>query len=383
MKPLVRFAWPAWTAILVVWTALLFTNSGFPPGIELLRRKSQTRDIKAELARLAKARVPSRPSAPNVQALGLLMQSQDISEFINSEPPQQDLKQAVALLATTNRQAALAVSKQSLGFVWNGGTAQKGQFPYQVGVVLNNYVPYADRGFQCAGALITSMWVLTAGHCFDDDSQPSDIEVFSGHLNLSESQQANCNCWSTVAKLVRFPDYKLIDTRYGQIIEGDVALLRLDSALSAPGLGTIQIAQAVSEPNILKSGLGTVVGWGKSTANPSSLSDALLYGTVKVAPDIGCTKSFDSGIIRPDMLCGNPYPASACNGDSGGPLVMKAGAGAGSSQPEYVTGIVSWGYPLGACPPTKPTVFSRVAAFSVWINQCVSGGPCPSSIPRK
>jgi hypothetical protein len=27
-------------------------------------------------------------------------------------------------------------------------------------------------------------------------------------------------------------------------------------------------------------------------------------------------------------------------------------------------------------------VYSRLSAFSDWINQCVSGGACPSSIPK-
>ena len=173
-----------------------------------------------------------------------------------------------------------------------------------------------------------------------------------------------------------------------------MALIELDKPPTSPGIGTIPTAPPAIEGAILKSSLATISGWGKSTANPDTLSDALLYGTVKITPDKLCASSYGkatdgSAIIQPDMVCANAFPSDACAGDSGGALVMR-GPPAASSQTtpmvqkiDYVEGVVSWGYPAGGCPSKKPTVYSRVAsaALSDWISKCLKNEPCPSSIP--
>jgi len=371
-----------WASTLAAWTALLvYGMFEFYP----IYRARSIPERETQLVNLKKPQFLNldKYSPADAQIVGLLKQSQDISTFLGSELTPQDREQATALLATTNRQTALAASKRNLGFVWIGnGSATVGQFPYQVGIVLSNFVPYAIRGFQCSGVLVTNAWVLTAGHCLDDNSQPADIEVYSGHLKLSESDQANCNCWSIVAEIKRYPNYKVISTQYGQIIEGDAALLKIDPPLSGPNVAPIPITESTTAASTVKPGLATIAGWGKSSANPNSLSDALLYGTVKITPDTACFSSFSPGTIMPDMLCANPYPSSACQGDSGGPLIIRGQSSAHSaSATDYLAGLVSWGYPLGACPPTKPTIYSRVSAFSDWIDECVKGQNCPSSIP--
>jgi secreted trypsin-like serine protease len=42
--------------------------------------------------------------------------------------------------------------------ITNGYAAERGQFPWQVGLVINS------RSF-CGGSLISNQWVLTAAHC--------------------------------------------------------------------------------------------------------------------------------------------------------------------------------------------------------------------------
>jgi secreted trypsin-like serine protease len=319
-------------------------------------------------------KVTETPASPNSQTVELRKQADDLSQYIDSEPPPDSFKEAISLLQSTNRQATIAASQSNLGLVWTGNAAEAGQIPYQVGIVLHNYVPNAARGYQCGGALITPTWVLTAGHCFENDSEPNDIAVFAGPVKLSGTP--NCSCFIDVKRLVRFPGYRQISSAYGNILDGDVALLELSHAPTVPMVTPINLTNSTVEGDLLKGSLGTISGWGKSTGN--TLNDSLMYGTVKVTSNAVCDKAYGMGIIKPDMICAHPRPADACQGDSGGPLVMQLTTSA--ANPSYVEGVISWTYPPGGCPSTKPTVYSKVTAFSDWINTCISGGTCPSSI---
>jgi secreted trypsin-like serine protease len=42
--------------------------------------------------------------------------------------------------------------------ITNGFTAERGQFPWQVSIII-------DNSYFCGGSLISDEWVLTAGHC--------------------------------------------------------------------------------------------------------------------------------------------------------------------------------------------------------------------------
>jgi len=287
-----------------------------------------------------------------------------------------DLK-ASNLLASTKRQIEVAVATRSnLGFVMGGQQATRGEVPYQAAVVLSFYVPEAKNGYHCGGVLLNRAWVLTAGHCFQESTEPVDFQVYLGSLKLSTSDQPNICCWSPVEKLVRYPGYREIDTPSlnGTISRGDVALLKLANppTLSAD-IATISAVDSTIE-KALTGTIGQVSGWGVTT-HGGGVSDDLMVGQVSVLPDAVCPTKYNPGIIDPTIMkCSPAGQVGACQGDSGGPLVMK------SKGTPYVEGIVSWGYPVGGCPSTKPNVYSRVSAFSTWIAQCIAGGDCPSEI---
>jgi secreted trypsin-like serine protease len=358
----------SWTCLLALWTVYLYR-----PSTTWVNRSKN-----AEAA-LVKLRTPPSLSdeqrTPKLQLTKLLDQSLQISEFIRTDPPQAQLDQAKNLFASTTRQAAAAAAQSSLGLVFRGARAPQGLLPYQAAVIFSNYVPVAAWGYHCGGVLINASWVLTAGHCFSDDTEPGDYQVYMGSLQLSASNQPSACCWSKLVKIVRDPDFRQVTTQYGGIFDHDDALLQLSTPMSNPNISPISVADPTIEKDIRANGsLGTVSGWGV-TASGGDPSNDLMYGTVKlVVPDSACGKTYGTGIIQSDMLCTTPAVADACQGDSGGPLVMK------TTSASYVTGIVSWGYPPGGCPSTKPTVYGRVSAFSDWIGKCVMGAACPSSI---
>jgi secreted trypsin-like serine protease len=386
-----------WTVVLTAWTVFEYRNYRVLNAMPRLSSSRTDSDIdlaKAAATLLKLKRAPVSPSNPgtNSQVTGLLMQAQEISAFIATNPPTDRKSEAIAFLKSTNRQAVLAASQSSiavgsLGLVWTGSEAQTGQLPYQVGIVLSNYVPYAQRGYRCGGTLIAPLWVLTAGHCFEDDTQATDLQVYVGKLKLSDSPAVDCYCWYTVHKVFRSPDYKLTNTKYGQAIGGDVALLELNDSPIRPGVEFVQIVEKADETQILTVHLGTISGWGKTTSNPSTLSDSLQYGTVKMVTDTTCATSYGPGIVQADMVCANASPADACSGDSGGAVVLHPSgvnvASAGARvvpKANYVEGVVSWTYPPGGCPSKKPTVYARVPAFATWIHECMDKETCQSSL---
>lgn len=74
----------------------------------------------------------------------------------------------------------------------------------------------------------------------------------------------------------------------------------------------------------------------------------------------------DVGPLVDTNVCTGPLTGgySACSGDSGGPLVGKEG------DKTVQIGVVSWGLmPCGH--ENAPSVFTRVSAFSDFINQYV------------
>jgi len=48
--------------------------------------------------------------------------------------------------------------KEQANRITGGSTAARGQFPWQVALII-------DNAWFCGGSVISSNWVLTAGHC--------------------------------------------------------------------------------------------------------------------------------------------------------------------------------------------------------------------------
>ncbi|MGI9405738.1 MAG: serine protease [Hyphomicrobiaceae bacterium] len=221
--------------------------------------------------------------------------------------------------------------------------------PWQVAV----RVTQNNQSFQCGGTLVAQTWVLTAAHCFDDNSTTGDIQV-----KMGVNDPAANGKWTKVARLVRHVRYD------AKTNENDLALIKL----SRPGAGRV-IPMAGARHTVPARQTLEVTGWGAIKEDGQS-SRKLVKANVPYVTNEVCNhpKSYD-GTIKKGMLCAGKEKGGvdACQGDSGGPLVWRTTDG------PVLVGVVSFG--IGCARRLKYGVYTRVSTYRSWIEQVMAANP--------
>jgi trypsin len=259
--------------------------------------------------------------------------------------------------------------------VVGGSGASIAQFPWQTAVVFSpaRMSGNAHQRQFCAGSVLTSRIIMTAGHCvYDTDPNPGcipilcspdqlrldpdDADIVVGRTTLSDSSQG---AELPISAIYLDPNY---NPSYGPdgVPSNDVSFLVTGSALPQP---QIKIA-GTDEGSLWDPGSPEVVsGWGSTTACSSSCqfnptSDSLRSAAVNVIADSVCAGGgvYGSDFNPATMLCAGNLSGGtdACLGDSGGPLQAPIGDGAYRQ-----VGIVSWGEGCGGA--NQPGVYTRAA----------------------
>ncbi|XP_026514082.1 serine protease 33-like [Terrapene carolina triunguis] len=237
-----------------------------------------------------------------------------------------------------------------------GQNAQNGAWPWQASIQY--------KGFHiCGGSLITGEWVVSAAHCFNRNLPLTGYSVSLGKYQLN-IQNAN-TFTSAVSQVIIHGDYN--PSSYAS----DIALAHL----SRPLLYTAYILPVClpdRNDSIANGTLCWVTGWGDVQMSESlpaprtlqevqvSLMDAEMCNDLYSKPITG---SPGSRPIKDDMVCAGYTRGGkdSCQGDSGGPLVCS------QADSWFLIGIVSWGEGCGL--PYRPGVYTRVSAYSDWIQQ--------------
>ncbi|GCB77435.1 hypothetical protein scyTo_0016685 [Scyliorhinus torazame] len=143
----------------------------------------------------------------------------------------------------------------------------------------------------------------------------------------------------------------------------DIALLRM--AQPAYATTDVQIAALPTLNEILPNGYPCyITGWGLT--QPFGLpSPTLQEALLSVVDHATCTSPYWwSYMVTENMVCaGGDGVMAGCQGDSGGPLNCQNDAGLW-----VIHGIVSFG-PIYCVMDKKPTVFTRVSAYTDWVYQ--------------
>jgi len=283
---------------------------------------------------------------------------------------------ALAVPASASAQSGGSVQPRVIG----GSTASISTYPWQAAVVFspskvgNNN---AHRRQFCAGSLITSRIVITAGHCvFDTDPDcsltggvnvclpsdpggdgtkrldPNDVDVVLGRTTLSDTTQGQ----EFTVQAVK------LGTSFDGNYQGD-GVPRFDAAylvLSAPAaLTPIKIAGADEGALWADGSPEDISGWGSTTESGGTV-DSLRAATVNIVPDATCNAAYTPDFDPATMVCAGVSGGGVdtCAGDSGGPLEAPLQGGG-----YRLVGLTGWGE--GCARADFPGVYTRVAGATM------------------
>ncbi|MGH6736444.1 MAG: S1 family peptidase [Methyloceanibacter sp.] len=287
---------------------------------------------------------------------------------------------------------AAALAEQDTEMIVGGTPAPEGKYPYQVRL----YDSLEDEKGSCGGSIVDAQWVLTAAHCMyagrSDNKrliEASEVVIGYGSNDRAETTKVE------VSGIFVHPKYAACegDTKCADASKADIALLKLAAPIADPK--TVPLVEPGAEPTLLVPGAKVVVtGWGAmwdpsdedmdkllAAIGPAGVKDRLNYPRklheveVDWVDNATCDAAFQAaggGEIADTEICAmvEGTRKDSCQGDSGGPLVVPANDGEGFIQ----VGVVSWGR---GCGSSLPGVYSRVAAFSDWIDETMQANPGP------
>ncbi|MFK5984379.1 MAG: serine protease [Pseudomonadota bacterium] len=250
-----------------------------------------------------------------------------------------------------------------------GEEAEKNKWPWMI-VQIDHNAPSSNNAQFCGGSLIHAQWVLTAAHCFLDNSgnidtrNKPDIVIGRHDLSTSEGQRI------AVSQIIIHPSYNPFSSN-----DSDIALLELSSPVSnvAPVLLPGQNYNAA----IFTSGTATALGWGNRAAQSFNGEGGSDFPTnlhqvsgLPILSNEACMETLGSDITD-QMVCAGLIEGGkdTCQGDSGGPLIVDTNMGSGDMQ----IGITSFG--SGCAQPESYGVYTRVSRFSSWVSDSI----CSSS----
>ncbi|CAH0398414.1 unnamed protein product [Chilo suppressalis] len=242
--------------------------------------------------------------------------------------------------------------------ILEGEAANLGEFPHMVALGF-------DRGngyqFDCGGALISTLYVLTAAHCIINLERVEPTIVRAGVVQLGGNTFDDDTDYR-IAQSIIHPEYSR-SLKYN-----DIALLRLQKPVSVSS--TLNPACLYTKDSDPETPL-TVTGWGKTSNTQNLKSNILLKATIsavnreRCGPHYSAWRKLPRGIV-PEQICAvDPDGHSdACQGDSGGPLQVSEN---GDSY-YRVVGVTSFG---SGCGTSTPGVYTRVARYLNWIEGIV------------
>ncbi|OWF45733.1 Atrial natriuretic peptide-converting enzyme [Mizuhopecten yessoensis] len=219
----------------------------------------------------------------------------------------------------------------------------------------------------CAAAIVTSQWLVTAGHCValpgvhDYIQTPFYVQASAGSVKRSTDQKSRSNMVAA-DRIVQHPNFTY--TGLGSIL-WDLALVHLEQPLTFT-----EVIQPICLPLDENSNHDNcyLAGWGFLDNDGGQLPQYLREAKVQVWDDETCrrdTVPLETSVNTNITLCAGYTGGilSGCQGDSGGPLMCEATRGRW-----FLAGVLSSGSANCAVATTHADRYTRVSALSEWIS---------------
>ncbi|XP_061196173.1 dorsal-ventral patterning tolloid-like protein 1 [Saccostrea echinata] len=229
-----------------------------------------------------------------------------------------------------------------------GKEATPGSWPWQASLQYGSF-----RDHMCGGTLISPQWVMTAGHCFEDDRSPSKWHVLLGnhHMNKQDAHQVEVG----VSKIIVHENYDEDTT------ENDITLLKLQTPVT---LNNYVNLVCLPKRTVSNGQHCYITGFGDTMG--TCCRNVLKQAEIPII-DVGkcnSTRYTDGQIFSTNICAGyDKGGIDTCQGDSGGPLVCNID---GKWQ---IEGITSWG--VGCADPMSPGVYTKVYDYLNWIQKTI------------
>lgn len=284
-----------------------------------------------------------------------------------SVPAKRSHRSLVALLTPALLVAALVaftVPAPPATAIIGGAVAQTGTFPSLAYVVDFQ----GQLAYQCTGTVVAPSLVLTAGHCAENMQSgapfsPSGFRVVTGAVDPLQPG----DLVSTVLGVIVYPGLER------KVDNGDVALLVLSTPTSAP---PIELATPKQAKRLVAGAAATIVGWGKTAFEQTTLTEQLQSAPTVVQARKWCRRNAPPYFAHSEVCTITPpsYATGVCQGDSGGPLLAS-----GPSGEPIEVGVADHVY--GRCSTRHPSVFASVGSIYPWVQTWIAAYKRPTAPP--
>jgi len=251
--------------------------------------------------------------------------------------------------------AAIQRHEQKIGLnsrIFGGHDTTFARNPWQVALLYAGDDDALSAQF-CGGIIIDKEWILTAAHCVDKGTKPTQVHVLSGVHDLRDGHRTR----TPVDDIFVHPDWNK------KAHDSDIALLNVKGRIVGESIPITSDSASPADGESI-----WISGWGLVDKKRIKPTPVLQGAHVDVINWDTCNSPASyAKALTPNMFCAGVQDRNggggrdSCQGDSGGPASTGRGANA------RLVGVVSWG--IDCAQPYKYGVYTKVAKFSTWIGQ--------------